>query len=117
MCFQARRTYLTTAQKITPHCILITVGLMSYASVSAETITHYDFVTGLLITTEIPNVSSGDFTAGAGLGVDGGRSGSDQNLYSETTTTDNTLSGDISGDDCLSSQLAAGLNFQPVDFS
>lgn len=90
---------------------------MSYASVSAETIAHYDFATGLLMTTEIPNVRSGDFTEGAGLGADGGPSGSDQNLYSETTTTDNTLSGDISGDDCFSSQLTVGLNFQPVDFS
>ena len=90
---------------------------MSYASVSAETITHYDFATGLLMTTEIPNVSSGDFTEGAGLGADGGRSGSGQNLYAETTTTEKTLSGDISGDDCFSSQLTMGLNFQPVDFS
>ena len=81
---------------------LITVGLMSSASVSADVIVDYDFVSGLAATTVSPDVTAGDFSVGTGLGSNGGRSGSGQNLYARTSATASTLSAAMTEGDYFS---------------
>ena len=70
---------------------IATVGLMTSASLSAQTIAQYTFASDLSATSSDANVTANAFTVGAGIsGADAGRSGSSASLFARASVTDSS---------------------------